>query len=201
MVQSDKKAYDDAAASLERATKLKPDFALAWDRLGRVELRRGHIDRAVEAGERARKIDPKSGAFAADLCRSLIEKKDTSRAVTECRAAVALDARNPLALYELGKALVANGDCADARKELARFRALPNVKPEAKAQADAIAKSCGKAELERLSSSDVAGGGGDCVPRPRPEPFCPCRNTGTQKESEPMSNDWSPRQPVVALAL
>ncbi len=64
------------------------------------------------------------------------------RAITECRAAVALDPGNPLAHYELGKALVANGDCSAANAELARFRALPGVKPEAKAQADAIAKSC-----------------------------------------------------------
>jgi protein O-GlcNAc transferase len=145
MIQSDKKAYDDAALSLERATKLKPDFALAWNRLGRVELRRGHVDRAVEAHDRARKIDPKNGGFAADLCRSLIEQKSTARAVSECRAAVALDAKNPLAHYELGKALVAKGDCAEARKVLARFRALPEIKPEAKTQADKIAESCGRA--------------------------------------------------------
>ena len=46
-------------------------------------------------------------------------------------------------VYELGKALVAQGDCKGARAELARFKALPGVKPEAAAQADAIAASCG----------------------------------------------------------
>jgi hypothetical protein len=59
-----------AAAKLERV-------------YGQVELRRGHVDRAIEAGTRARKIDPGNGTFAADLCRSLIEKKDTARAVGE----------------------------------------------------------------------------------------------------------------------
>ena len=117
---------------------------MAWNRLGRVELRRGHLDAAVDAQERARKLDSKNGAFAADLCRILIEKKDTGRAVAACQAAVDLDARNPLARYELGKALVAKGDCAGARREMDRFRGLPGVKPEAKTRADEIAKSCGK---------------------------------------------------------
>jgi hypothetical protein len=38
---------------------------------------------------------------------------------------------------------VAKKDCAGARAEFARFSALPGIKPEAKAQADAIAASCG----------------------------------------------------------
>ena len=53
--------------------------------------------------------------------------------------------KNPLARYELGKALVAKGECADARKEMDRFRALPEVKAEAKEHADAIVKACRKA--------------------------------------------------------
>ena len=142
MILSDKKAYDPAQAALSKATKLKPDFALAWNRLGRVELRRGRVPAAVTAGERARKLDPKNGAFAADLCRALFEEKEPARAVSECRAAVALEPANPLARYELVKALVAQGDCKAARAELARFKALPGIKPEAAAQADGIAASC-----------------------------------------------------------
>jgi cytochrome c-type biogenesis protein CcmH/NrfG len=142
MILSDKKAFDEAQKALDRSTNLKPDFALAWNRLGRVELRRGRFPASLEAQQRARKLEPKNAAFAADLCRALFEVKDAVRAIAECRAAVALEPANPLARYELGKALVANGDCAAASAELARFRALPGVKPEAKAQSEAIAKSC-----------------------------------------------------------
>ena len=42
------------------------------------------------------------------------------------------------------KVLVAKGDCPDARSELARFKALPGVKPEAQKQADAIVATCTK---------------------------------------------------------
>ena len=57
MVLSDKKTYDDAQAALDKATKLKPDFALAWNRLGRVELKRGQVaggGRGAGAGAQAR---------------------------------------------------------------------------------------------------------------------------------------------------
>ena len=103
-----------AQAALDKATKLKPDFALAWNRLGRVELKRGQLPAAVAAQERARKLDGKSAAFAADLCRALLEQKDAARAAGECRAAVDLDPKSPLAHYELMKVLVAKGDCPDA---------------------------------------------------------------------------------------
>ena len=52
--------------------------------------------------------------------------------------------QNPLAHYELMKALVAKGDCAARPSgEAASFKALP-VKPEAKQQADAILATCGR---------------------------------------------------------
>ena len=41
-----------------KATTLKPDFALGWNRLGRVELKRGQVPAAVAAQERARKLEP-----------------------------------------------------------------------------------------------------------------------------------------------
>jgi cytochrome c-type biogenesis protein CcmH/NrfG len=145
MVLSDKKSYDQAQAALEKATALKPDFALAWNRLGRVALRRGQVPVAVSAQQKARKLDPKNGAFAADLCRAFIEQREAGRATAECRAAVELDPKNPLARYELMKALVAKGDCPAGRAELGRFKALPGVKPEAQKQADAIAASCSRA--------------------------------------------------------
>ena len=42
------------------------------------------------------------------------------------------------------KVLVAKGDCPDAKSELARFKGLPGVKPEAQKQADAIVATCTK---------------------------------------------------------
>ena len=57
-------------------------------------------------------------------------------------AAVALDGSYALARYELGKVLVAKGDCAAAKGEFDKFAALAGVKPEAKAKAQEILKTC-----------------------------------------------------------
>ena len=143
MILSDKKSYDDAQRALERSTKLKPDFALAWNRLGRVELRRGQIPASIAAQERARKLEPKNGAFAADLCRTLFEAKDPARAVAECRAAVALDPANPLARYELGQGAGGQGRLRRRRRPSWRSSAAsPASSPRPRPRPDAIAKSC-----------------------------------------------------------
>src|SRR4030095_15141020 len=92
---------------------------------------------AAPSQGKARKREPKNGAFAADLCRAFIEQKQAAKAVPECKAAVDLDPKNPLAHYELMKALVAKGDCGGAKSANASFKALP-VKPEAKTQGDAL---------------------------------------------------------------
>jgi hypothetical protein len=42
----------------------------------------------------------------------------------------------------LGKVLVARGDCAAAKSELDKFAALAGVKPDAKAKAQEILKTC-----------------------------------------------------------
>ena len=57
-------------------------------------------------------------------------------------AALALDPSNALARYELGKILVAHGDCAAAQIEIDKFAGLAGVKPEAKAKAQEILKTC-----------------------------------------------------------
>jgi cytochrome c-type biogenesis protein CcmH/NrfG len=92
---------------------------------------------------RARKLEPKNATIAADYCRALADKDFKAAATLEvCRAAVALDGSNALARYELGKVLVAHGDCAAAGSELDKFAALAGVKPEAKAKAQEILKTC-----------------------------------------------------------
>jgi len=87
----------------------------------------------------------KNGGFAADLCRALFEQKEAGKAAGACKAAVELEPKNPLAHYELMKVLVAKGECPAARAELAKFKGLPGIKPEAQKQADAIVASCGSA--------------------------------------------------------
>jgi cytochrome c-type biogenesis protein CcmH/NrfG len=143
LLLSDKKAYDEAHEALEKATRLDPKLAAAWTELGRMELRRKQPAAAADALARARVLKPKDTTIAADYC-SALAKKDIKAKVTqeECRAALALDPSNALARYELGKILVAHGDCAAAQIEIDKFAGLAGVKPEAKAKAQEILKTC-----------------------------------------------------------
>jgi cytochrome c-type biogenesis protein CcmH/NrfG len=106
-------------------------------------MRRKQPAAAADALARARKLEPKSATIAADYCRALADKDIKAKeTLAECRAAVALDGSYALARYELAKVLVANGDCAAAKVEVDKFAGLAGVKPEAKAKAQEIVKSC-----------------------------------------------------------
>jgi Flp pilus assembly protein TadD len=143
LLLSDKKVYDEAHETLEKATKSDPKLAAAWTELGRMEMRRKQPAAAAEALARARALKPKDATIAADYCRALTDKDIKAKGTQEeCRAAVALDGSNALARYELSKVLVAHGDCAAAKSEFDRFAGLAGVKPEAKAKAQEILKTC-----------------------------------------------------------
>jgi Flp pilus assembly protein TadD len=143
LLLSDKQQYDEARSFLHQATLADAKFAPAWSGLGRVELRRKQTAAAVAALAKAAKLAPKDAVVAADHCRALVEQDLRSKvAQDECRRAAALPPQNALAHYELLKILVAHGDCAGAKAQQEKLAALPAVKPQAKAQAEAILKTC-----------------------------------------------------------
>jgi cytochrome c-type biogenesis protein CcmH/NrfG len=116
---------------------------VAWYGLGRVELRRKQPAAAADALEKARKLEPKDPNIAVDHCRALVDKDPlAARALSECRAALALEPGNAMARWVLSKSLVAQGQCAAAKSELEKFSAIPTVKPEAKAGAKQLLDSC-----------------------------------------------------------
>jgi Flp pilus assembly protein TadD len=143
LLLSDKKQFDEARDQLLLATQKDAKFAPAWTGLGRVELRRKQAAAAVDALAKAAKLEPKDSSVAADFCRALVEKDMRARAAEEeCRRAVALDAKNGLAHYELVKILVARGDCAGAKAEVGKLGAIESAKGQAKEKAEEIVKTC-----------------------------------------------------------
>jgi tetratricopeptide (TPR) repeat protein len=143
LLLSDKKSYDEARAALQKATQLDPKYVVAWYGLGRVEMRRKQAGAAADALEKARKLEPKDAGIAVDHCRALVDKDPlAARALSECRAALALEPDSAMARWMLSKSLVAQGQCAGARTEVDKFSALPTVKPEAKEQARTLLASC-----------------------------------------------------------
>jgi cytochrome c-type biogenesis protein CcmH/NrfG len=155
---SDKKQFDEAREQLHLATQKDAKFAPAWTGLGRVELRRKQVAAAVDALAKAAKLEPKDSSVAADYCRALVEKDMRAKAAEEeCRRAVALDAENGLAHYELVKILVARGDCAGAKAEVGKLGAIDAAKGQAKAQAEEIAKTCVSGKAVK-PTAEVTGG-------------------------------------------
>ena len=77
MVLSDKKSYlDEADDGARQGDPAEARLRAGLEPPGRVSLKRGQESRPrSRPQERARKLEPKNGAFAADLCRALIEKK------------------------------------------------------------------------------------------------------------------------------
>jgi len=113
---------------------------------------------AVEALGRAAKLEPKDSSVAADYCRALVEKDMRAKAADEeCRRAIALDAQNGLAHYELVKILVARGDCSGAKAEVGKLGNIESTKGKAKTQAEEIVKTCVPGKVAKPSAEAKGG--------------------------------------------
>jgi len=98
-----------AAAELNRALALRPDFAEAWSDLGQARLTLGDDAGALAAFERSVRLNPE-GAVALTRLGSLYLQFGRARdAVPHLEKAARLDAENQTALYNLQRALRENG--------------------------------------------------------------------------------------------
>jgi tetratricopeptide (TPR) repeat protein len=59
--------YDDAIATLKKATSADPDLATAWNNLSLAYIRKGMLDEAESAAEKAVALDPDSGEARSNL--------------------------------------------------------------------------------------------------------------------------------------
>jgi len=107
---------DDTAASqyLQQAVASNPGDANALRRLGWVELRRGHLDKAIELTERSVALDPMSplGRINLGYIYYLADRLDD--AADSARMALALNPDALWAHYVLGIVLLAQGDAPAA---------------------------------------------------------------------------------------
>jgi tetratricopeptide (TPR) repeat protein len=143
LLYAEQKQPEEAEAALKKAVGLDPKYAMAWAGLGRVQMRRKDAAAALVSLGKARKLSPKNATYAADACKAAVDADPVGAGgPRECKAALGLEPQNALARYMLAKALVARGDCAGAKREVAAFSALSTVKPEAKAGAEALLGSC-----------------------------------------------------------
>src|SRR6188474_493267 len=112
-----------------------------YDRVGRLLLKRGMLDEAVQVFRKALKIDPKNTELVDSLVTALLEAKDFDNARQIVDAALEGNANNPRLLGMLGKIQLGRGDNAGARATLERAVAAdPNEPSTRETMADLYLK-------------------------------------------------------------
>ncbi|MDP9192596.1 MAG: tetratricopeptide repeat protein [Acidobacteriota bacterium] len=91
-----------------------------YDRVGRLLLKRGMLDEAVQVFRKALKIEPKNTDLVDSLVTALLEAKDFDNARQIVDAALEANANNPRLLGMLGRIQLGRGDNAGARATLER---------------------------------------------------------------------------------
>jgi tetratricopeptide (TPR) repeat protein len=113
-IYSDQAQVKKAAAELQQAVSLQPDFAEAWSDLGSV--RKTFLDEAgaLAAFEKAVQLAPNDPVAQTRLGTELLGQGKAHEAVPHLQEAVRLGPANQSALYNLHRALVLDGHSAEA---------------------------------------------------------------------------------------
>jgi Flp pilus assembly protein TadD len=133
---------EQGRALLREASGRKPEFSSAWF-LGKVELRLGNADAAVQAFERACALNPQQPDGHRELCSAYLEAGRTSDALPVAKRALALRPDDPSLRCNLAVVLLLTADLEGARGEA---RAAAAADPN-----DAITRNVAKA-IEDVAS-------------------------------------------------
>jgi pilus assembly protein FimV len=100
-----------------------------YDRVGRMLLKRGMLDEAVQVFRKALKIDARNTDLVDSLVTALLEAKDYDNARQIVEAALEANANHPRLLATLGRIQLGKGDTAAARATLERALAADANEP------------------------------------------------------------------------
>lgn len=127
-IYADLGSYAQSERALREALQTGISDPSPYSALGAVFYARNMVDQALDALEKALKIDPEYPGALNNLGYILIETKhDTTRGLMLCRKAVELDPNNYAYRDSLGKALVVHGQYKEAEKEFEKgLKLAPN---------------------------------------------------------------------------
>jgi len=112
-----------------------------YDRVGRMLLKRGMLDEAVQVFKKALKIDAKNVDLVESLVVALIEAKDFNSAQSIVETALETNKNSPKLLAMWSRILIGKGDLASAKSSLERALAAdPNEPATREALADLYLK-------------------------------------------------------------
>jgi tetratricopeptide (TPR) repeat protein len=100
-----------------------------YDRVGRMLLKRGMLDEAVQVFRKALKIDPKNTELVESLVTALVEAKDFENAKQIVDAALESNRDSPKLLSMLGRIQLGRGDAVGARVTLEKALAADPNEP------------------------------------------------------------------------
>ncbi|MBK5260391.1 MAG: tetratricopeptide repeat protein [Thermoanaerobaculia bacterium] len=100
-----------------------------YDRVGRMLLKRGMLEEAVQVFRKALKIDGKNVDLVESLITALLEAKDYANAKTIVEQALETNRDHPRLLAMWAKILIAKGDIASARTALEKGLAKDPTEP------------------------------------------------------------------------
>jgi hypothetical protein len=122
--------YAHAAAELEKAIRISPDYAEAYNNLAVQYIRLGEFQRAVAEMQHAARIAKPGPVLLCNLAFAQAQLKDYVAAADSARAAIRLDANYDRAHYLLGVLLAGNAqNLAEAKAHLEKAaQTLPSAK-------------------------------------------------------------------------
>src|SRR5205814_1608436 len=100
-----------------------------YDRVGRMLLKRGMLEEAVQVFKKALKIDARNLELVDSLVHALLDAKDYNNAQQIVETALATNQNNPRLLASWARILMAKGDVASAKSGLERALASDPNEP------------------------------------------------------------------------
>src|SRR5947207_2013656 len=105
-------------ADLYSQTNRGPEALKEYDRVGRMLLKRGMLDEAVQVFRKALKIDASNVELVDSLVTALLEAKEYENAGQLVQSALEMNSSNPKLFALMGRIQLARGDANSARSYL-----------------------------------------------------------------------------------
>jgi tetratricopeptide (TPR) repeat protein len=125
----------EALAAFEHELRLDPTNANAAYEAGEIHRRSARYDRAADLFSQAVKYYPEFGEALAALGRTLVSLGRAEQALAPLTKAIALDAENQVAWFQLAQAQRALGNAAEQQKAMAEFQRLRDLDLQARKSA------------------------------------------------------------------
>jgi tetratricopeptide (TPR) repeat protein len=108
MDQSKKENFEKAIEYFEKAIKVDPEFAFAWDNLGINYRRLNNYEKAIECYEKSLEIDPKGLMPLQNIAIVYQYKKEYNKAIEAYGKLAEIDKNNPEIYYGIGNVYTTN---------------------------------------------------------------------------------------------